>query len=397
LKNISLLSRCLRGLCPGLLPLLLAATTGAVSATTTPPPTNLGFGDWSWGARLQIDAAHVDGVYTAAGDGDTVAYLRRAELGLDWRGPQGWRAALALESDGDGGLVVGEAVLAWRLRESGDQGLELRLGRFDPDFGLDPSTSSSWTVAMERSAIFDLAPDAASGDDSLGLRADHWGRHHTASLGAYVGEIRDQLVTRAVAFAPAGGALWQAGASLALGRGLDDNGRLRTRLGMRAATEADTGRRSTLAGALAAGDAYRSDISGGLEAAVQWGPWLLQAEWLQRRLDGAAAPVRSASGQTLLVAWALYGAPRRHEARRGRFGRPGSEAGRWGHLEAFARIDRLGVKGGRDAEVLTLGLAWTARDTWRAAINWVEGRSDDENDRGQTRGRGLALRVQAMF
>lgn len=360
-------------------------------------PSGNGWRDWSLGGRVQADAAHIDGVFTDFGKGASVLYLRRGEVDVGWRGPNGLRAALSVESDRDDGAVVGEALLAWRFRDDAADGLELRLGRFDPDFGLDPTTSSSWTVALERSPIFDLAPDAASGDAGVGLRADRWGRRHSASLGAYAGTSRDQIVGRAVMMDADADRVWQLRASIACGTALQDDGRIRTRLAMRAVTETDAARRSTLAPALRGTRRCTDDLSMALEAAWQQGRWLAQAEWLQRRLSGAVAAPRTATGQTVLLARAFHGAPRRHDAPRARFGRPGGTPGRWGHVETFVRIDRLGVKGERDADVRTLGLAWPARDPWRAAVNVVEGRCDDANDAGQTRGRGVVLRVQATF
>jgi phosphate-selective porin OprO and OprP len=349
--------------------------------------------------RLQIEAARIDGTLTDDGRARSARYLRRAELEFGAALAPTLEATVVLEFDSDGDAQLTEAVLNGWPAGQRRSGMTWRLGRFDPDFGLDPSTSSSGLPTLERSAIFDLAPDVASGDRSLGLRVDHAGRHHSGSAGLYAGESRDQLVARAVALGggPSSGParLWQLGASVALGRGLDDDGRLRSRLGLRAVSEADGGRRSTLARSLPGGERYRRDSAIAVEAAWQGGPWLVQAEWLQRRLGAASrgAAARSARGHTLQLARVLKGAPRRHDARRARFGRPASPA----QIEAVLRLDRLRAQGGLPAEVWTLGLAWTPDDTWRLSANAVWARAADDNELGQTRGRGLALRLQASF
>lgn len=347
--------------------------------------------------RVQLETAQLRGRFTEDGRPSAASDVRRAELSVQAPLAPQLQASVTVALD-EGQAVLDEALLTWRPEGLGAKGLALQLGRFDPDFGLDPSSSSNWTLALERSPIFDLAPDAASGDNSLGLRADHAGQHHVLSGSLMAGEDRDQAVFRAVRLGLEPGRVWQLGASLALGSGLADDGRLRSRLGLRATTEAERGRRSTLARALRGGDTYGRDLAWVLEAALQQGPWLVQTEWLQRRLDGASAgsAPRSAQGQTLALGWVLQGAPRRHDARRARFGRPG-DAGPAGTWEAVVRLDRLRVQGAGDAQVLTLGLAWSAAATWRVAGNLVWARADDANAVGQRSGTGLALRLQALF
>jgi phosphate-selective porin OprO/OprP len=346
------------------------------------------------GGRVQLEAATLRGAVTDDGRERSGAYRRRAELELRATLLPPLQASATLALDDEDRAVVDEAVLiGWPGGRRGD-GAVLRLGRFDPDFGLDPSTSSNWTLALERSPLFDLAPDVASGEDSLGLRAEHAGAGHAASVSLHEGEARDQATLRVVALGTEG-AVWQLGGSLARGSGLADDGRLRTRLALRGSTELDGGRRATLARGLSRDERYRRDDTVALEAAWQQGRLLAQAEWLQRRLHGAtrgAAP-RRAQGHTVTVAWLLHGAPRRHDARRARFGRPGEG----GSVEAVLRWDRLQAAGAGGARVATLGLAWTADRVWRVGANHVWARVDEPGAASRRSARGLALRVQATF
>ncbi len=344
------------------------------------------------GGRVQAEAAALRGQFTDDARSRSGRYVRRAELELRATlAPPLEATATVVLDDEDRAALDELMVTAWPVGRRGE-GLSLRLGRFDPDFGLDPSTSSNWSLLLERSPVFDLAPDVASGDDSLGVRADHAGQRHAVSASLMFGEARDQAVLRTVALDGTAARVWQLGASVALGRGLADDGRFRSRLGLRATTELDGGRRATLQRALRAGEVYRRDTTLGLEAAWQQGRLLLQAEWLQRRLGAASAgsPSRQARGHTVTAAWVLQGAARRHDARRARFGRPGSG----GSLEAQLRVDRLHAGDGR-ARAMALGLAWTVDRVWRVAANHVWARSDGPaaTDSGQ----GWALRVQASF
>jgi phosphate-selective porin len=127
---------------------------------------------WSGSALVQVDHARFDGVHTRDGNAAAVSWLRRAEFGAQAQWSRAWRAAASVSIDGDGQARLSSAHLGW----SPSPGLLLRAGRVDPDFGLEPSTGSGRTFGIERSAIWDLAPDAASVRGGLGLRVDGHGR-----------------------------------------------------------------------------------------------------------------------------------------------------------------------------------------------------------------------------
>ncbi len=348
---------------------------------------------WSAGARLQADHARFDGVYTRTGASASATYLRRATVNAGLRWHSQWRAGLTLDVDDDGRLEVDTASVSWLPRD----GLRLAVGRIDPDFGLDNAISSSWSPAIERSAIWDLVPEIADSQQGAGLRVDAHGRGWHASGGLYDKRERQAAVGRAVWIAEPAFGLVQLGASFALSGGARDDGRLRTRLAVRGVSEDPLGRRSTLAGDVALPGFYEGDRAIGLEAAWQNGPWLVTAEWLSRQLDNAAgAPARSARGQTLTVVWSPSGHSRRHDERLARFGSP-QGVGREGAWELMARWDTLSASTGRGAQVLTLGASWLADDIWRVMLNWHQAQSDDDNTAGDTRGQGLALRLQAVF
>lgn len=167
---------------------------------------------------------------------------------------------------------------------------------------------------------------------------------------------------------------------------------------VRGVTENDLGRRSTLGEAAMPPGAYDSDAAVAVEAAWQRGPWMLQAEALQRRLGGTGGQAgRAARGAYVLAAWSITGEPRRYDAERGRFRGARPADPRWGAWEVFYRFDSLTVSDGGSATVHTTGLGWTATDTWRALFNVHRAASDNANPLGQTRGTGLSARLQALF
>lgn len=344
---------------------------------------------WKLGGRVQADAAQFEGVYTVDGRSHGAAYLRRAELELGLRWHPRWRAELALEADSDFALELPAAYLAWQPLRT----LELRLGRIDPDFGLEPSSSTNWTYGVERAALWDLVPDVASAEQGHGLRADGHGDGWNASAGFYDKRTHRAATGRFVWMPRLGGReVLQLGASLSASSGWRGDGRIRTRLGVRGVTENEAGRRSTLAPA----GAFDEDRAVGLEFAWQRGPWMLQAEAAERRLAGPTEK-RQALGGSLLAAWSWTGSVRRHDEQRARFGRPAGGGSAWGHWEGFVRAERLQAEPGRSARLLSLGVAWAADETWRALVNLHHTWSEDDNAAGDTRGVGIAARLQATF
>ncbi len=55
------------------------------------------------------------------------------------------------------------------------------------------------------------------------------------------------------------------------------------------------------------------------------------------------------------------------------------------------------MRDGYGARVQTLGLAWSDARVWRLSINAHRAEADDVNRAGDREGRGLALRLQAMY
>ncbi|KPF49497.1 hypothetical protein D621_14865 [beta proteobacterium AAP51] len=368
----------------------------AISALLSPLATAQAFGkeNLDVGARAQLDHSAFSGVTTRQGGTASATYVRRADASARWRVNPQWRAAATLAYEDDK-FVLDTAAVSWLPRE----GLELRLGRIDPDFGLDNANSSSWTAGIERSAIFDLSPGIADATEGFGARVDGHGKGWHASAGLYDKRDRQSLVARGVWMnTGAGEDVVQLGASIARSGGMDDDGRVRTRLGLRGVSEDTAGRRSDLAPAVRLPARYSGETALGVEAALQRGPWLLQAEALSLRLDGeAGAPSRSVSGQSVQLAWSPSGEARRHNASDARFGRPTGDKRDQGRWEVFYRYDKLSGTEGLKAQVHTLGASWFLGRTWRVSANVVSNRSEDPNSVGDRSGSGWVLRGQAVF
>ncbi|MCV5968477.1 porin, partial [Lactococcus petauri] len=53
---------------------------------------------------------------------------------------------------------------------TGFKPVNVKIGRFDPDFGLEKATSSKWITAIERSAVYDLADWVNDKQDGMGVQ-----------------------------------------------------------------------------------------------------------------------------------------------------------------------------------------------------------------------------------
>ena len=399
---------------PTLAAMALAFACGAAAAQvpSAAPPMAQGEtgGEPNWrfdiGARLQLDHDSFQGVYSRRGGRASDGYVRRARIELAARAFEVWKFGLDIAPLEDGAAILDSAVVAY----SGFDALTISAGRFKPDFSLEEATSSKWVTGIERSAIWDLAPDAAERDGSWGLEVRTHGAHHHASAGLFnKPDARAQALR--VAYAP----LLQPGRVLHLGaslsrEGIDaSDGRIRTRLGVRGVTEDDRGQRATLARKVDGG--FDSDRAGVLEFAFAHGPWSLQAEALQRRLGGAGGQAsRTARGQYVQLAWTLTGEPRPYDIDGAKFKelRPTGPYGAW---ELFYRHDRLRVDSDAAADLLddddrrrtgarvdVLGLNWYARRNLRLSLNHLWTRTHGPfNDAGDDDGRALSLRVQLLL
>lgn len=370
----------------------LAVLAAAVASDATAQRTPLGELDFA--GRAQWDHSSFSGVTTRDGSTANASYVRRADVSARLRINPAWRVAATVGYEDDK-AQLDTAAVSWLPRE----GLQLRAGRIDPDFGLDNANSSNWTAGIERSAIWDLAPGVADATKGYGVRADAAGSGWHASTGLYDKRDRASFVTRGVwMLVPAETRVLQIGASLARSGGMKDDGRVRTRLGLRGVSEDPEGRRSELAPAVARPARYGSELVLGLEVALQHGAWLLQAEALSNRFDGeAGAPGRGVSGQSVQLAWSPSGESRRHDASDAKFGRPTGDQRDHGRWELFYRYDQLSGVEGLKAQVHTVGASWFLDRTWRVSANVVNNRSEDPNRVGDRSGNGWALRGQAVF
>ncbi|MDX5371982.1 MAG: porin [Pseudomonadaceae bacterium] len=386
------------------------------------------------GGRLQVDADSFDGIYTVNGNRADETYLRRARLEISGVAYQDFEYTFN-RNFGDTGSDDDwdEASISY----TGFDPVSLTVGRMNPTFGLEEAVSSKWITAIERSAIYDLAPwvnDHMNGE-GIRLRTTLGDIFH-GEIGAYRqnlegddsenqyfqdedGQNNHAIVMRGV-IAPIveEKQVLHFGASYAT-RDVEEGyrERIRSRLSVRGTTEDDVnGNRATYGDAFLDGD----DSAYGLEAAYMMGPFSVQAEYLSRTAEGSEVlngndDDLEASGYNVQLAYTLTGESRSYKLDGGKFDKIKPSNKQLGAWEVFYRYDnisvdetpRLPASAAPDvtledidtgAKVHTLGVNWYANEAVKVSANYLKAAADDvENDEGDDDGDAISLRLQYVF
>ncbi|WIX04029.1 porin [Pseudomonas sp. AR5] len=403
---------------------LVIKTKGGLEVATTDKEFS-----FKLGGRLQADYSTFDGVYTDNGDAADAAYFRRAFLEIggvvyqDWKYQINYDFAHNAGSEDDG--YFDEASIAY----TGWNPVQIKVGRFDPDFGLEKATSSKWVTAQERNAVYELMDWANSHGNGMGVQlSGAIGDSLYASAGVTAKDANDedgkstkQFNMRGV-FAPMheSGNVLHIGANWAQ-RDADMEGfdaRFRSRLGMRGiSTEGgndagDNGNRMNFgSGSSSSADSdWDTDTAWGLEAAWATGPFSLQGEYLKRTLeaDNQAEDIE-ADGFYVQAAYTLTGEARGYKL--GKFDSLKPQNKQIGAWEVFYRYDSFEVDDGNivaatatrdvgdaEAKVHNLGVNWYVNDAVKLSGVYVKAKTDSiYNANGDDDGDGMVFRAQYVF
>lgn len=385
------------------------------------------------GGRLQADYSQFDGIYTDNGNSADAAYFRRAFLEIggvaftDWKYQFNYDFSHNAGNSDDG--YFDEASIAY----TGWSPVQIKVGRFDPDFGLEKATSSKWVTAQERNAVYDLVDWANSHGNGLGAQIS---ASVTDSLYASAGvtakdnnnddgESSKQFNMRGV-FAP----LHEAGNVLHIGAnyaqrdadGENFDSRFRSRLGMRGVETTGgndagaNGNRPVFGGFNNSADgSWDKDSAWGLEAAWATGPFSLQGEYMKRKLkaDSGTLDDIEADGFYVQAAYTLTGEARGYKL--GRFDALKPQNKQIGAWEVFYRYDDFTVEdsnavtsltrdaGDTEAKVHNLGVNWYVNEAVKLSGVYVMAKTDnvynaaDGVRTGDDDGDGFVFRAQYVF
>jgi phosphate-selective porin OprO/OprP len=412
---------------------LVIKTKGGLEVSTT--DKSFGF---KFGGRIQADFDSFDGFYTANNENGNEAYLRRAQLEFggnykDWK----YQMNVDFGDNRSGSNKFDEASFTY----TGFSPVNIRVGRFDPDYSLEKATSSKWITAIERSPVLDLASWTTDHEGGMGIQVNG------TTAGMFYGSASVQqqdfgngsedtdgkdvnsFFARGV-FAPI------VSETQVLHFGLDYatrsysnegatgfKGGISSRLGVRGLTEGGNANSSslTLANTETGVRSFEDDSVVGLEFAYMTGPLSVQSEYLKRDLSGASNNGdREATGYNVQLAYTLTGESRIYKLDGAKFDaiKPtNKETGAW---EVFYRYDNLNVQdddimstvGGvaideTEAKVHTLGVNWYVNEAVKVSANYLMTKTDDNTVNLQSgrfasgadddSGNAISLRAQYVF
>ena len=398
---------------------IVVKTKGGLEVATTDKEFS-----FKLGGRIQADADSFDGFYTKNGNRADETYFRRARLELSGVAFTDWGYNFE-RNFSDNASDWNELSISY----NGWKPVQLSVGRFNPTFGLEEAVSSKWITAIERSAIYDLAPWLNSHENGEGirLRATLGDMFH-GEVGGYRqdgnqdedGQNNTTFVARGV-FAP----IVQDKQVLHFGlnyatreveAGFSDS--IKSRLSVRGTTEDSVnGNRGTFGGATLDG----TDQAWGAEAAYMMGPFSIQGEYLARTADGDAVANGNdndleASGYNVQVAYTLTGESRSYKLDGGKFDKIKPENKRIGAWEVFYRYDDITVDetavapsnsgllgltadtAEASAKTHTVGVNWYANEAVKISANYLTTSVDDiVNANGDDDGDAISLRAQYVF
>lgn len=334
--------------------------------------------------------------------------IKRARIGLQGTAFSDYNYAVEFELAQLNGTVSAAARDLW-VQYNGFRPFSLTIGNMKPQTGLEASFSdrSNAQTFIESSMMSSLI--TTPGTRYVGLRASTGGRHWSSSLGLFGDDVNNNGVTtpNEEGFGVHGRLSWAPIATPTSVLHFGVSGYERevgtTLVTASATTPADQGQLRPRAQPENTIDAARLIDTGNLnfsdnvrlgavELAALHGPFGLQAEWAQMRVDQLQGrPDLSFAGAYVEANWFLTGESRVYDPRTGVFTRfsPHAnldpESGNWGAFEVAARWSTLnlnsdenkflgatfvGVRGGEETNT-TLGLNWYWNPYFRLMLNWV--------------------------
>lgn len=382
------------------------------------------------GGRLQADYGTFDGFFTNNGNNADAAYFRRAFIELGGTVYKDWKYVLSYDLSHNAGNSTDGHFDEASITYTGFSPVNVKLGRFDPDFGLEKATSSKWITAIERTSMYEIADWVNGHDNGLGVQVNSVVANMAYLSGGVTakdsndtdGESVKQFNLRGV-LAP----LAEPGNVLHLGlnyatRDLDDvatDGRIRPRLTVRGVATGggndagSNGNRATFGGFQGVAGDFDNDSAWGAELAYAVGPFSAQAEYLNRKLkaDGAGIEDVKARGYYAQLAYTLTGESRGYRLDGARFDAVKPSNKQLGAWEVFYRYDSFKIQddnitvatatrdvGDSKAKLHTVGVNWYVNDVVKVGANYIKAKTDKiTNANGDDDGDAFVMRVQYAF
>jgi phosphate-selective porin OprO/OprP len=359
--------------------LLLAPTTALAAAPL----------DFEIGGQVQVDLGFFDGAHNDHMRGSDFS-VRRARLGLQHKSKKGWEGEFEIDIDDDSNEVsITDAYVRYNDWSVG----EITFGKMKEPFGLENSTGSKNINTLERSIV----TESFKPGRSHGLLFSRFRDVYTFEMGAFRAAENEQgldsyAMTGRLSLHPINteNRLVHFGLS---GSERDMEG---SQHRINEPLEIDT------ASSIIEGRRIQADkISQfSLEGAVVFGPFSLQAEWMEQDIkempDESGVNISTTySGHYILASYFLTGESRPYK--KGSFGRlkPNRDSGAWELVIRRSSIDLDDMANTIKADTITVGVNYYA--TGRVQFMLAAAKSDVKGPDPMESGDAESLQFRAQY
>ncbi len=343
------------------------------------------------GGRLHVDGATFDEDVTPLED-DII--FRRARLAASGKAFGDWRYRFDYDFAANSDYRIKGA---W-LRYDGFRPLRITAGNVQEPLSLEELTSSNGITFMERSLISAFTPSY-----HLGALLTSHGRNWSAAAGYFGETIGEQKTDRLSSGRGLAGRLTFAPVkakrrALHLGVSAEyrDPGSDTVRYSTRPESKVTDRRLVTTRTIKNVSDT----LIYGLEGALVQGPWSVQGEYMQARVNRRGGDDLAFDGWYAFVSWFVSGESRRYNAKKGSFKKL-KPKGRYGAWELAARYSHAdftdgAVQGGKETNI-TYGLNWYLNRNLRFMANYILVSADPNRYGDKDEPRILQFRAQYFF
>ncbi len=343
------------------------------------------------GGRLHVDTAFFDEDVTAF-ENDTI--IRRARLAASAKLYRDWR----LRFDYDFSAKSDYRIKGAWLRYDGFKPVKIWLGNVQEPLSLEELTSSNRITFMERATISAFTPSY-----HLGALVTSYGGNWSAAAGYFGETVSEQKTDRLSSGRGVAGRLTFAPVNekkQVLHLGISGEYRKPDSNIVRYSTRPE----SKVTGVRLVSSRTVKNVSDtliyGLEGALVQGPWSLQAEYMQARVQRTSGADLAFDGWYAFASWFVTGEHRRYNHKRGSFKqiRPKGRYGAWELAARYSSIDLAdqNVQGGQEDNI-TLGVNWYVNKNLRFMANYILVNADPNRYGDQDEPRILQFRGQYHF
>ena len=337
------------------------------------------------GGRLQIDHDNFDGVHNNGNSG-SMTEIRRARIYVKSEIGKNWATKLNVEvSDKTKEVKVWDAYLKYKGAKWGD----ITIGKVKEPFGLEVLNSNKYISMIERSMpSIAFAPFRGNGIMVFGQGSDT-----SYAAGVYVADQETEKKetyawTGRVTYAP------RLSKNAFIHLGLSGSYRDTADYQINQYAEVHTAEKIMTSGLI---DQVDHVTLLGLEAAVVFGSFSLQTEYMMSAIDANSGDAEY-DGYYIQADYILTGESRSYKNTHFGAIKPRTARGAWQLVARLSHLDADDNNVGVEADNITLGLNYYANSRVRLSTNYLMTKlSGSDADANENDGNALSFRFQYIF